>query len=387
MSNEEVNEILDKKTEENYMREEKEVIDAISFDSKEVAILGSMSIRSQQYASDFDLYEVVKGKSLKGVKRRFQGIVKKLLKRKNLYIGDIKCGEYEKYEVLRNETDLEDYDYEKTVGKLKALYESGDLTKAEYENGKKLIKRNPSIAEWGRMQKELRFQVLRWSPADVLRGYLDMRDGERVDLGEAMKTGLFKLDCIAYIEDLNLYQEFSIIYDVRINGVRASAKPQQTEVTLKRDIQYYSAVGDWFKVVKRLFSYNSYLYRYGRREKHKIVKNIEVLNDLLNSDLGILNSVKNDLEVLLFLYENFARVPRDKVRKMVEGFVKRLSNVYSVNKYMKAEHSILGKIGDILTGDKASMENDIAKVYKKIKTILNEATKKRLNKIEKFISI
>ena len=69
------------------------------------------------------------------------------------------------------------------------------------------------------MIKKLRFNILRWSPQMILKGEITLRNGKKYTLKEALadKT-LFKLDVIADLNDS--YTEFSIIYDIRLNGSR-----------------------------------------------------------------------------------------------------------------------------------------------------------------------
>ena len=78
---------------ENYPSDALDILDAMSFSGgKDVKILGSMSIRSQQYAGDYDAYELVKKSGdkstiLKQLAHQFQEIIKGLGRMQNVAIG------------------------------------------------------------------------------------------------------------------------------------------------------------------------------------------------------------------------------------------------------------------------------------------------------------
>ena len=90
----------------NYPADALAIIDAMSFSKgKSVTILGSMAMRSQQYAGDYDLFEEVRTKgsehqALRDLADGFKNIVKGLLATKNIFVGDIKAGSIAEWEIL-----------------------------------------------------------------------------------------------------------------------------------------------------------------------------------------------------------------------------------------------------------------------------------------------
>jgi len=78
----------------NYPADVIEILEAMSLQKgDETMILGSMALRSQQYAGDYDAYEVVKGMTPSEAATRFKQIVKTLGGRTNVYIMDMKIGQ------------------------------------------------------------------------------------------------------------------------------------------------------------------------------------------------------------------------------------------------------------------------------------------------------
>ena len=89
-----MNAIAQKDFPANYSTPILRVFDALSMtDLKGMEIVGSASIRSQQYAGDYDAHEVVKARSVEAVAAKLQDIVKDVRTLKGVSFGDIKCGE------------------------------------------------------------------------------------------------------------------------------------------------------------------------------------------------------------------------------------------------------------------------------------------------------
>ena len=88
--------IKKKKYPEGYPEDSLDVLEKMSFtNGKALNIIGSMQMRSQLYAGDYDAMETVKthGNTKVAVRKlalKFKSIVRKLLKTPNLYISDIK---------------------------------------------------------------------------------------------------------------------------------------------------------------------------------------------------------------------------------------------------------------------------------------------------------
>lgn len=383
----------------NYPKDALAIMSAMSFSKgKNVEVLGTMAIRSMLYASDYDCVEIVDRNTPKQIVTEYQQIIRNLLKKPKTYIGDIKCGDIQEWRVIDESAYFKNgvvygYDREKSLKKLKELNDSKIITNQELKDGQQLLVKNPSPEELRTILKMLRFSILRWKPKDILNGYLTLRTGEKYPLEKAIQDpALFKMDVIALMND-GIFQEFSMIYDLRVKGRRLNIHRVDTQQNLSRDIVFYAYSRNWFKVLKRLFSYYNYRFKYVSNGKAQAVDIIEKLYEILNSDLGILYSITQDLQVLSFLIENEKNVPVAQIKDEVEGFVERLANVYSVNAYLAKEPKILAKIHQIVSGrsNPESINEDLLNLDEKVSAILSQATFQRIQEagllpvIEHFI--
>ena len=102
-----------------YSEDAMKVLNTMSFSNgKDVKILGSMSLRSQVYAGDYDAYETVvthgsKSDALQTLVKKFKKIVKEIQQIPNTFIGDIKSGSIEEWKIIG-----EPFNYEASMQKL-----------------------------------------------------------------------------------------------------------------------------------------------------------------------------------------------------------------------------------------------------------------------------
>ena len=77
-------------------------------------LFGSMALRSQQFASDYDLFQSVKCNentntiALRKLANQFKNIITNLYNTKNLFIGDIKAGIIEEWIVIPDNVRIRD---------------------------------------------------------------------------------------------------------------------------------------------------------------------------------------------------------------------------------------------------------------------------------------
>jgi hypothetical protein len=147
----------------------------------------------------------------------------------------------------------------------------------------KLLEDADTAFEFLVAKKEIKFSTLRWTPTDILQGFLDYR-GARFQLEDAIQSGgMIKLDGISNVADR--YTEFSVIYDlVDKKGRRLTNVPTDIVRSLQEDILYYNDT-DPFKAVKRMYALSKVF---------KMTKVAQVLVPILNSDLGRLYQIIED---------------------------------------------------------------------------------------------
>jgi len=375
----------------NYSNDIQSVIKKALFNPRGtgLSIMGSAGLRSQRNYADFDCYEVVRVNSIDQLETRFKRIVRNLVDDKKIFIGDIKLGNYEPWRVINEnayfvENELFGYNAEQSRKKLTDLHEKGVISKKEYDDGMRLLVEKPDILEWNEIKKDLRFNVVRWRPKEVLDGKKVLFDGKTTyTLRDALQAkSLFKMDFFALMTD-GIFQEFSIIYDVRLRGKRLNIFPVNVELKLREDMSLYAKKGSWWKFLKRFFSLTNFLLRKGK-DTDENEKVLSILNELLNSDLGIIANLRGDIEGLAYVIESedAGLMTMERAKEEVDDFTDRLANVYSVNEYLSKENEILNDIKNILSSKtKKPIVETLYKMYEKLTDILNKGTKSKMDEI------
>ena len=362
---------------ESYSSDALDILDAMAFDGgKGVMLLGSQSIRSQQYAGDYDAYQVVKKKGsvesvLKSLTAEFSQIIKNLRGTSNLVIGDIKSGEKSEWRILPK--DSTKYNAEESKTKVDVLLRAEIITKAEATEALSMLKPKLGAAEFLIAKKELRYNVIRWTPEEVIRGHKTLRDGSTYTLEEAFSSPIItKLDVIGFIQN-NKYTEFSMLYEFEANGKVLNPDYVNISKSLEDDILYYAAEHNSFKVLKRLFALAKF---------KNDTKTLERLTPILNSDLGRLYSISSDINVLITLLESgTTKVDMKNIRFEIDQFKSRMSNVYSVKSFLASEHTLIGHLNTALkTTSKTQMATHLKAVQKIVEDVLEHATSKIVDK-------
>jgi hypothetical protein len=368
--------VLSKEYPTNYPSDAVEILDAMSF-GKGLNIVGSMSIRSQQYAGDYDGYEVVKLKeksdddALSYLKQRFQANIKKLKSLKNVWIGDIKAGSVEEWRVIPKSAVVIDgkiNNYNSTACKARVdeLLTKKIISAAEAKDAKELLKNSPSISEFLLAKQKIKFHIVRWTPPEVLKNAKVLRDKRTMTLEEAFSSPtISKMDVIGLVQR-NRFTDFSVIYEFRNNGKVLNPDKIDIGQSLKEAILAYSAEGNWFKVLKRRYAYAKFT---------NDIDTVKKLTPFLNSDLGRLYHVVGDIGTLTNLLDGYSNVPMDVVRYELDQFVNRLSTIYSLTDYLKHENEVIGEIKRIAKLPQKSMVEPLSKLGDMLAKYLQDNTK------------
>lgn len=361
----------------NYPSDVLDVISKMSFSkARDVNIIGSQALKSQQYAGDFDMDEFVKvnkprAEALKELVSRFKGIVKTLLETKDLYIGDIKAGEIPEWRILPKNAmvradkvvNYSSADSRRKLANIKRL-----LSDKEFDEASALIKNKPTPQQFFEAANVLKFHIVRWKPSDVLRGFITLRDGRHYTLEEAFSTtAIVKIDVIAYIQR-NRFTDFSMLFTFEdekgpLNGVTIDFEHE-----LHQSYLSYVLNGDYFKATKRLFSIARQ-----KRDGNKI----EAYNKMFNSDLGRLYSIISDAKTVLYLLENERNMPLEKIRYEIDQFRARLGNIYTIGSV--GTTNILQKILDMTElpatpKGRKTLQNQMEALVEVFEKTLNSAT-------------
>jgi uncharacterized protein YqgQ len=374
-----------KKYPDNFPDDAIDVLNAMSFtDGKDVLLLGSMSLRNQLYAGDYDAYEVIKMKGSKDLVlnrlvNKFKQIIKRLDKMENVTIGDIKAGTIEEWRVIPKDCKLVDGKIQNWNAKLMKerllkLYKNSIIDKSEYEKSNNLLVEHPNLKEFFEAKKEIRFNIIRWTQSEILAGKKKIRGNNEITLGEALNTPtIAKLDLISYVQN-NRYTDFSMIYEFWQDDTPLN--PDKIEITnsLKEDIIHYDLAGKPFKVIKRVFAFAKY------KNNQKFVN---MLVPILNSDLGRLYSISSDIGTLKALANDGSRISFDKIVFEIDQLRARFGNIYQLPDFRHVENKLLDILTKLENPSKKSLIKYLDELEEVVDNVLNKNARPIMQKILK----
>jgi hypothetical protein len=311
-----------KKYPSQYPKDAVKVLNAMSFSKgASIKIVGSQALQSQQYAGDYDAYEVVsvkgeKATALNELAKGFQSIIKELKSMSNVYIGDIKSGIIEEWKVLG---------VRKPTTKVESLLKANIISEREAQHALTLLKGSKLKAK-----QELKFHIIRWSPEEVLKGSKTLRDGRTYTLQEAFSSPtITKLDVVALVD--KRYTEFSIIYEFHNGSQTLNPDDIDPEKSLKESIKIYQEEGNPFKVIKRKFSL-------AKLKNNK--SDLKKFSAILNSETGKLYTLYSDVKTLADLMEDHT-LPEQSLRQAFNNFSERLRAIYAQDIHLKDKKDLL----------------------------------------------
>jgi hypothetical protein len=362
----------------NYSQDVLNVINALAYDPKTVTIAGSMALRSQLYAGDYDLFEVVRSsaasrdKAVAEFVRGFQKNIQQLLDLPECYVGDIKAGIIEEWRVVEGDVRggrVVGYSAAASRKKVDALVESGVLTTEEGPEAKAALRNSPSPTQFMEIQKTVRPEIIRWSVADIRRGYCTLRTGKRFTLAEAIQTpAVAKVDAVSLVQK-NRFTDFSILYQFVWKGTVLNNVKMDPVHEIKKNIALYAATGDTYKMAKRIYAL----------EKNSDGPIVQKLNAMFNGDLGRLYSIISDIGSMLFLLENESSVPLEKIRYEVGQFRARLGNIFETDR-VNTER-ILMDILSLETADRSRLRKGLERLDERLRKELNTNASRTLKTI------
>jgi len=141
-------------------------------------------------------------------------------------------------------------------------------------------------------------EPLRWDYKKMMSG---INDGITFQEALLMKSTI-KMDMIVLID--KIYTEFSENYYFKL-GKDSNYYKDETknpDVGIRKSLDEYLYTHNFWKALKRLFSL---LLKDKKKNKTKLIK----LMDYFNSDIGLINKCKNELDIILVILEQKFRKP------------------------------------------------------------------------------
>lgn len=384
-----MNEIIKKHFPSEFTADVTKVVEAMAFQrGKGVELLGSMSQAKQLYSNDYDLFQTVKlsestnEEAVLKIVAEFKAIVRNLLSMNNIYVGDIKCGSINDWIVIPDSAKIKNnkvigYNALQCKEKLNQLLSKRIITKSEFDKSVSLLVLHPTPEQFLEIQNEIRFNIVRWKPKDILNGYVELK-GIRYTLQEGITSkSLTKMDIVAFIEKTH-YADFSIIYEFENNGKSLNGLKADFKNDLQSDVLFYLSKGAYYKTAKRMYSLA------------KFKNNTTVMNKLLtvinDSQLGLLYVVCGDITTLLWILDNVKNINTKRIEYEIDQFKTKLSNIHASKDFQDNRSDIFQVINNLASETMGStsrkqMKTELTELLEKLSKIVNDSTKEALKKV------
>jgi len=207
---------------------------------------------------------------------------------------------------------------------------------------------------------------LHWTYNEIMK----MKKG-KVTLEEAIneKNTIFKIDVVLHVDG-----KFVAVTELYMKPNDDSLTKEELSESVAKDMNEYFQSGNYFKALKRLLSF--------LRLTNPKSKTIDALVAFFDSNVGLANAIKNDLEVMVELLDSKQRhkkVPLEIVSETIQTLKQQLNSVFLI----KISDSMFHQF------DEASKKPTVTKLQKivdELKTEVNEYTHQFLKKNQKVFN-
>lgn len=334
---------MDRSPLSSFTEEQIQNMKILSINEDELPMLyGSIAYRTQRYPGDIDLQDIFKGCCTKDdVAKRFakrlQEIVYNILSTPYHYFSDFKAGLDEVFDV----------DIGKCINSIWTpnwknimdIYNSNKFAFTKYEKRyleSLFIELSTTLNsnfydKVGNIFREKK--IVRWTSDEILKGKKYLLSGLTLSLSEAVKMkSHVKIDMISlvdskFVEITNFYVLIVIdstglqhIVNLNFDITNDDEKRESFLHTIRTDIEknYFSSIFfNLFKASKRMWALS-------RITSPEIMKDLTIV---VNSELGSLNQIKSEIEVLIRLTEIDYDLPKPEMIDQLESIKFRLRNI------------------------------------------------------------
>ena len=202
---------------------------------------------------------------------------------------------------------------------------------------------------------------VRWSAADILKGFVVLRGGRRLPMEVALaQPARIKMDATFWSESQQRFLDISMIYVPTFPAALeldfASLDPPP-ELSIKQDIFSQFVLNNFLKLAKRLLSLAVML-----KKDEDALK----LRDIVVSDAGRAAQIASDCTTLDTVLETFDEVPPTKVDAEIQSILFRVSSVWGLE--LKEENKVTKACKAALACD-TKTKDGISSLQKHLETI------------------
>jgi hypothetical protein len=301
----------------SYTDSENKAAYLIAFNPDKLIHYGSASKKAMYLsASDMDLIEPIPASKADALADRMRTIVRAVARTKRAYLGDIKSGSDPMFV-----TDIGKVKGNSVVGFRKDAVRAFVKSRGFQEEKAilALLEERMTVPRFLELQELMRKdQVLRWSKTEVEKGYKLLR-GKKISLSDCIRdtNSMTKVDTIQWVSSENRFVEVTNYF--KVSKDKQSFHMVDYAESLKKDILKTNNNGNLFKMCKRILSLSLLL---------KDKKGADRMYNIVHSGIGILYQVIGDIKSILYLKENVKQLPLASIKGMIDGFKRRLGNIY-----------------------------------------------------------
>jgi hypothetical protein len=207
-------------------------------------------------------------------------------------------------------------------------------------------------------------EPLHWTKKEILNNSKKLLDDTYITLDDALQQkSTIKIDVVSYIN--NTFIEISENYYIKINGNSNFDEDELNETkiinSIKESEQEEIKDNNYNKALKRNFSW--------RYSNNKNDPKLKLLLDFFNSDVGILNKTRSDLDTLILLFEKVKYIKIDQILNAVD-----------IIKFQNSYNTIKDYTNDFLKLERVKQKKKlyimIVKLRNRIYNIVNDLSKK-----------
>ena len=399
----------------------KNALRKISYNPSNIDPFGSWIYKSQLYPGDIDLVETeeitgTREEAIKKFVKITKTIIRNIMKSDNYFIGDIKAGFDRRFMIdigiilYRSIEDggnkIEGFHKGKVDKEIEELHSKELITEDEANEFIELsdmVKLKTS--KWEELYEKLREKwLLRWSPEEILKGYKHLPKGVKYSLSSAIQDPtLTKIDMWTDKGMNGRFIEFSnVLTYIRIDkqtGEREVINYENDIINLaenlKKEVAKYAFSEVFYKPTKMIKRMWSIARLYIKRGKHideeSYIKDIKILTQILQSDIGRLSQIISDLDVLKLITasesENNIKdedIPYDSIFNELSNIIYRMQNLYEIGEdeenYLDEAIEGIEYTIEELTKRK-DINNSIIEIKKFLNDVLQKFTKSLLEKV------
>lgn len=339
--------LLEVKPESSYSNQVLDEIKIVSYNKKEHAQpFGSYIYRLQKYPGDIDLLENVnecgdhpcksKDELIKSFKKKFQKIVKEVIKKRGHYYSEIKCGLDERYLIKIGDMHKGIFVPNKDLHlKIQKLYREELLPENEFEIIMGILeKSNNNADDYDIISTIIReHYILRWSAKEIISGIKSLPGNKKITLEKALEYDtLCKIDMITLVN--GRFTEITNVYGLgyydkagNLHLLNYTADPATLPLEVEK-LYYSNKFYSPFKMVKRMFSYARHEYLQGEKKYANILHGII---PFITGNVSFLYQIRSELETIILLLDKFKNPSPKAIHSQISEIKNRLSNIIQID--------------------------------------------------------